>query len=154
MKIILFLLAASGLWAQGDDQDHYIATASTTALTLQQPASNARQITIGDSNVAGASVYCASASTATISWNGTVTTATAGSELMLPGTRNASAMTVWTATNQSSAGTTGPVYNVPAGATFVIDLTWFRFGTQGTSANITITTNNTCTITYAYSAKR
>lgn len=151
MRIILLMLASVGsMLAQ--HVDHYIATASSTALTMQQPASNARQISFGDSNVAGASVYCASASTATISWNGGATTATAGSEKMLPGTRYASGMTVWTATNQSGAGTTGPVYNVPAGATFLIDLTWFRFGTQGTSSNITITTSNSCTITYAYSA--
>jgi hypothetical protein len=151
MRILIIGLAlAAGLYAQ--EKDRYIATANTTALTLQQPASNARQITFGDSNVAGASVYCASASTATISWNGTVTTATAGTEKKLPGTQQASGATIWTATNQSSAGTTGAVYNVPAGATFLIDLTWFRFGTQGTSANLTITTSNSCTITFAYSA--
>lgn len=151
MRIFIIGLAiAGGLFAQ--QQDHYIATASTTALTLQQPASNARQISFGNSTVAGASVYCASASTATISWNGSVSSATAGTELKLPGTQRASGMTVWTATNQSSAGTTGPVYNVPAGSTFVLDLTWFRFGTQGTGANLTITTSNSCTITYAYSA--
>ncbi len=151
MRTLLIGFAlASGLFAQ--QQDHYIASASTTALTLQQPATNARQITFGSSTVVGASVYCASASTATISWNGTASTATAGTEVKLPGTQQASGMTVWTATNQSSAGTTGPVYNVPAGATFPISLEWFRFGTQGTSANITITTNGTCTITFAYSA--
>jgi hypothetical protein len=149
-KFLIGLALAVGLFAQ--EQDHYVATASTTALTLQQPASNARQITFGSATVAGASVYCASASTATISWNGSVSTATAGTELKLPGTQRASGMTVWTATNQSSAGTTGPVYNVPAGLTYNIDLTWFRFGTQGTGANITITTSNSCTITFAYSA--
>ncbi len=123
-------------------------------MTIQQPASNARQLTFGDSNNAGASIYCASASTATISWGGGASTATAGTELKLPGTQIASGATVWTATNQSGAGTTGPVYNVPAGATFPISLTWFQFGTRGTQDNITITTSNSCTITFAYSAVR
>src|SRR6185312_9247758 len=101
MKLLFLLLAiAGGLMAQ--DQDHYVATANTTALTLQQPAANARQITFGSSTVAAASVYCAAAQTATISWNGTAATATAGTEKLLPGTFQASRMTVWTASNAGS----------------------------------------------------
>jgi hypothetical protein len=146
------LFFAAGAYGQG--VDHYIASASTTALTVQQPvAADARIITFGDSNVAGASVYCASASTATISWNGTAATATAGSEKKLPGTQRPSGMTVWTASNVGG-GTTGPVYNVPAGSTFTIDLSWFIFGTQGTAENLTIATSNSCTITFAYTAVR
>lgn len=155
MKTVLFglLIALAGA-AHGQGVDHYIASASTTALTVQQPvAADARIITFGDANVAGASVYCVSASTATISWNGTAATATAGTEAKLPGTQRPSGMTVWTASNVGS-GTTGPVYNVPAGATFSIDLSWFTFGTQGTTANLTIATSNSCTITFAYSAVR
>lgn len=155
MKTFLIgLLFAAGAFAQ---QDHYIATASTTALTVQQPACTAdadcaaRQISFGDATVAGASVYCASASTATIKWNGAAATSTAGSEVKLPGTQRPSGMTVWTASNVGTS-TTGPVYNVPAGATYPLDLTWFRFGTQGTATNLTIATSNTCTITFAYSA--
>lgn len=154
MKTLLatLLLFAAGAFGQG--VDHYIASAATTALTVQQPvAADARIITFGDSNVAGASVYCASASTATISWNGTAATATAGSEKLLPGTQRPSGMTVWTASNVGS-GTTGPVYNVPAGATFALDLSWFIFGTQGTATNLTIATSNSCTITFTYSAVR
>ena len=145
MKHLLFLFISGICWAQ-TPPDHYIATASTTALTLQQPASNARQIQFSTVNV-----YCASASTATFSWNGTAASATAGSETLLPGTRYASGMTVWTASNVGS-GTPGPVYNVPAGATMSFDLSWFTFGTSGTATNITVSTNNSCTITFAYSA--
>jgi hypothetical protein len=146
------VLLAAGVYGQG--VDHYIASAATTALTLQQPAAaDARIITFGDSNVAGASVYCASASTATISWNGTAANSTAGTEAKLPGTQRPSGMTVWTASNVGS-GTTGPVYNVPAGATFTLDLSWFVFGTQGTTENLTIATSNSCTITFAYTAVR
>lgn len=149
-KLALLLIFSGMAFAQ-PPPDHYIATASTTALTVQQPSSNARQITFGSQTVAGASVYCASAATATIKWNGAAATATAGSEVKLPGTQQPSGMTVWTGSNVGT-GTTGPVYNVPAGATFPLDLTWLRLGTQGTTANLTIATSGTCTITFSYSA--
>src|SRR5580765_966868 len=153
MRLLILLFAAVAALAQPQPQDHYTASASSTALTLQQPSSNARQITFGNGpNTTGASVYCASASTATFSWNGGATTATTATEKLLPETRNASGMTIWTATNQSGAGTTGPVYNVPAGGTMAFDLSWFRFGTGGTSSNLTITTSNSCTITFFYNA--
>ncbi len=148
--IILGLLAIAAL-AQPVPSDHYVATANTTKLTVQQPATNARQITFGSATVAGASVYCASASTATFSWSGTAAANTAGTEKKLPGTVNASGMTVWTASDVGN-GTTGPVYNVPAGGTMAFDLTWFKFGTQGTTANLSIATSNSCTITFSYSA--
>lgn len=146
----LFLLAGA---AYGQVADYYIATASTTALTLQQPAANARQITFGSPTIAGASIYCVAAQTATLSWNGAAATATAGTELKLPGTQQPSGMTVWTASNVG-AGTTGPVYNVAAGATFPLDLSRFFLGTQGTASNITIATSGACTITFSYSAAR
>lgn len=133
-------------------QDYYIATANTTALTIQQPASGSRIISFPTPGSPGASVYCVSASTITTSWNGTNATATAGSEVKLPGTTNASGMTVWTGSNVGS-GTTGPVQNVAAGGTLPIDLSRFRFGTVGSPQNLTITTSNSCTITFAYSAQ-
>jgi hypothetical protein len=146
----LFVLA-SAVYGQGVDS--YIATASTTALTMQQPPANGRQITFGSATLAGASVYCLAAQTATLSWNGTPATATAGSEVLLPGTQRPSGMTVWTASNVGS-GTTGPIYNVGAGATFPLDLSRFSFGTQGSAQNLTIATSGTCTITFSYSAAR
>ena len=145
------LLFSFALHAQPLPSDHYVASAGTTALTIQQPAANARQITFGSPTVAGASVYCGTASTATFSWNGTAATTTTGSEVKLPGTQLASGVTIWTASNVGS-GTTGPVYNVPAGGTMLFDLSWFRLGTQGTVENLTITTTNSCTITFSYSA--
>lgn len=152
MKIPILLIVLSALLlAQPASPDHYIASASTTALTIQQPASDARQISFGDTNMAGASVYCASAQTATVSWNGTAATSTAGSEIRLPGTLRPSNVTVWTASNVGT-GTAGPVYNVPAGGTFLISMPWFYLGSQGTLSNVTITTTGTCTITFAYSA--
>ena len=153
MKLLLLLIAAGAAFAQPVPTDHYTASATSTALTIQQPATQARQITFGNGpGTTGAAVYCAAAQTATFSWNGTATSATAGSEVKLPGTVNASSATIWTATNQSSAGTTGPVYNIPAGATMAFDLSWFRFGTGGTSSNLTITTSGSCTIAFFYNA--
>ncbi len=154
MRIFLALFVFCGLAvAQIPNQplDHYVATANTTALTIQQPAANARQITFGDVQNAGASVYCASAQTATISWGGTAATATAGSELKILGTQQPSGVTVWTGSNVG-AGTTGPVYNVAAGQTLLVSLSWFHLGTQGTSENLTVMTSGTCTITFLYGA--
>lgn len=150
---LAIVFCSLGFAQQPGQLDHYIATAATTALTIQQPATNARQITFGSTTVAGASVYCVAAQSVTLSWNGTASSATAGTEVMLPGTQNASGATIWKATNQSSAGTTGPVFQVPAGGTLSISLEWFQLGTQGTSSNFTITTSGTCTITFAYSAR-
>ena len=147
----LLLLFALALPAFCQNTDHYIATASTTALTVQQPSANARQISFGSAGSSGASVYCASTATATFKWNGTAATATAGSEIKLPGTQQPSGMTVWTGSNVG-AGTTGPVFTIPAGTTMNFDLSWIHFGTQGTAANITIATSGTCTIVFAYSA--
>lgn len=151
MRMFLAVLFALPLMAQPVPRDHYIASADTTKLTIQQPSTQARQITFGDATNVGLSVYCASASTLTISWNGTAATATAGTEKKLPGTVFSSGVTVWTGSNVG-AGTTGPVYNVPAGGTLPVSLTWFRFGTTGTSTNVTAATSNSCTITFAYSA--
>ena len=153
MKLMLLLIAAVAAFAQPVPTDHYSASASSTALTLQMPATGARQITFGNGpGTTGAAVYCAGAQSATFSWNGGASTATAGTEIKLPGTQQPSGATIWTATNQSGAGTIGPVYNIPAGATMAFDLSWFRFGTGGTSSNLTITTTGTCTIAFFYNA--
>lgn len=151
MRLFALLILSLPCFAQ--QADRYVATAATTKFTLQQPAANARQISFGDDQNAGASVYCASASTATFSWQGAAatTTAAATAEKKLPGTQQASGMTPYTASDVGS-GTTGPAYNVPAGATMNFSLTWFRFGTGGTTANISIATSNSCTITFYYSA--
>lgn len=147
-NLLLLIFAASHLWAV----DHYIATASTTALTIQQPATGARLIDFGDNRVAGATIYCAGAQTATLKWNGTAATATAGSEAKLPNTANASGATIWTASNVGS-GTTGPTYNIGAGDTLALDLSWLQLRGNSTAVNFTIATTGTCTITFAYSAR-
>ncbi len=135
--------------------DHYQATVATTALTIQQPAAaaTARRITFGDAanNVAGASVYCASASTATLSWSGTAASATTVAEVKIIGTANASGATIWSGSNVG-AGTTGQTVNIAAGETINYSLGWFLLQGNGTTKNLTISTSNTCTITFNYSA--
>ena len=148
MKTIFLIFAGAVIaFAQGD---RYIATASTTALTLQQPATDARSISFLSSGPA--SVYCASAQTITLSWNGTAATTTAGTAKLIPPTQKPASVSVFTSSNVG-AGTTGPVYNVPAGGTFIIDLSWFAMGSNGTGNNITLTTNGTCTITMQWIEK-
>lgn len=147
--ILLFALAIAPLMAQ--PTDHYVATATTTALTLQQPATQGRQISFPTGPVAGASVSCAAAQTATLAWNGTAATATAGTEIKLPGTTASSGMTVWTASNVGG-GTTGPAYPIPAGVPLSIWLGWFNFGSTGTGSNLTISTTGSCTISFFYAA--
>ena len=61
MKYLIFLLALLPIAAQ----DRYIASATTTALTLQQPATDAKDVSFPPSGSTGASVYCAAAQTAT-----------------------------------------------------------------------------------------
>jgi hypothetical protein len=139
--LILLAVAALSLHAQTRE---YVATADTTALTIQKRASDPTQIAFHQ-----AWVYCASAATATLSWNGTAASATTLAPVRLPGTQLTAAATAWSGSNVGS-GTTGPVYNVPAGATFSIDLSLFRMGNTGTGTNVTIATSGTCTISFSW----
>ncbi len=152
MRKLAVVLFASLLSAQSPP-DRYTAQATTsTGYTIQAPATNGRSIVFGSPGTAGASVYCAAAQTATLSWNGTAATATTSTtEKMLPGTQQPSGMTLWTSSNVGG-GTTGPVYNVAAGTTLLIDLYWLRLAANGTGNNFTITVNGSCTIAYYYSA--
>lgn len=122
----------------------YIATATTTGLTVQKLANDQTVIKFH-----AAWIYCASAQAATLSWNGTATTATTLVTVKLPGTIIASAATAWSGSNVGT-GTVGPAYNVPAGSTFVIDLSAFTMGNTGTGTNVTVKTDGTCTITFSW----
>jgi hypothetical protein len=152
MRILLSLFVCSFLGAQSPPDRYTAQATTTTGYTIQAPANNGRQIVFGTQGTAGASVYCAAAQTATLSWNGTAATATtSATEVKMPGTRNSSGMTLWTASNVGG-GTTGPVYQVAAGATLLLDLYNVRLAANGTGNNLTITVNGSCTITYYYSA--
>ncbi len=142
--ILLAVLVACAARAQ---TQNYEVTASTTAVTIQANTASTGRTIRGQT----ASVYCVAAQTATVKWNGTNATATAGTVLRLPGTSSAATATVWTGSNVGS-GTTGPVYNVPAGGTMILDFSLFILGGGGgTGQNFTIATSGTCTITMAWS---
>lgn len=144
MRLLFAVLAiASGLYAQAPPNGYSIQ-ASTTKLTLQQPASGGNVVT---GNLA--TVYCAAAQTATESWNGTAATATAGTIVKDIGTFATALATVWTGSNVGG-GTTGKVWNVPAGQTFLLDISRVRMGPTGSATNYTITTNGTCTISIGW----
>lgn len=136
-----FAVVGQRSWAQPPGGNHYLVSAATTAITIQQPSVNGSQVWLGP-----ASVYCASAQTLTLSWNGTAATSTTKAVLPIPNTNVPATATAWTASNAGS-GVTGPVYNIAAGATFLLDLSWFRMGNTGTTTNFTLTANGTCTIT-------
>lgn len=127
--------------------NRYIATASTTALTVQQPATGALQV-----QFESASVYCASASTVTTSWNGAAATATTLAIKKSPQTQQPPIATAWSGSNVGS-GTTGVVYNVPAATERDFDMSLITLGTNGTASNFTFTTNNSCTITVQWVEK-
>lgn len=150
MKTFLTLLMiAAQMFGQGivvtapypPQADRFVATANTTALTVQQPASGARQVWFEES-----SIYCASASTATSSWNGTAASATTVTIKGVPVSSRAATATAWSGSNVG-AGTTGIVFNIPAGSTVPFDLRMFTMGASGTATNFTWTTSNSCTIT-------
>lgn len=141
----LTLLAAvliGACYAQAPDQ--YSVSASTTAVTIQQPATGGAQV-----QGSQVSIYCAAAQTATPSWNGTAATATAGTIKNSPSTINAPRLTAWTGSNVG-AGTSGTVYNVPAGSERIFDISDVFLGNTGTASNYTWTTNGTCTISISW----
>lgn len=143
MKLLaLFALAISSLWAQTTST--FLAQASTTALTVQQPASNAPILNFGV-----ADVYCASAQTATLAINGTAATATAATVVSVPPITAAARATAWSGSNVGS-GTTVRTYSVGAASDFLIDLSKVRMTTQGAGQNVTISTTGTCTITFQW----
>lgn len=142
MKLLItWLLASTAIFAQAP-LNHYVASAATTKLTLQQ-ASGTSGNQVQPEFLA---VYCTLASTITFSWNGAGATTTAGTAIMYPGTFIPATATVWTASNVGS-GTTGPVYNVPATSERDFTLEQLRLPAGTINSNFTITTSNSCTIT-------
>lgn len=128
--------------------DSYSVSASTTALTIQQPATNGAQVQGGT-----VSIYCAAAQTATPSWNGTAATTTAATIKLSISTLRPASATAWSGSNVGS-GTSGTVYNVPAGVERVWDISDVTMGNTGSATNYTWTTNGTCTISMSWKEKK
>ena len=144
-KLILLVLAALSLHAQ--EFSEYIYSSSTTAVTIQRPAAANKAMYFHQ-----AWMYCASAQTATLKWNGTAATATAGTAARLPGTTFQASAVPYTASDVG-AGTTGATYVIPAGLTYAIDLSPFVLGATGANTNLSISTTGTCTITFTWGEK-
>ncbi len=156
MKTLLLILFALPAFAQGQQNVNYIATtgnvslsSSTTAATLQQPATNQTNVTFPGAGPqsysmppVGATVYCSAACVATISRScTTAASATAGTVTSVLPTKipqvPPASVTFWTASNASSC-TTLRVINVGAGQEYPIDLSSFSLATSGLTSNITI----------------
>lgn len=118
-----------------------ISSSGTSKLTIQQPATGARQI-----NYIAAVAQCAGQSfSVDQAENGTAATTTAGTAVaLIPTTATASAK-VFTASNVGSGTATGPTLAFTAGNPQVIDLSQRTTGTvvAATTNNYTITVTNT-----------
>tara|TARA_R110000868_G_scaffold187432_3_gene429957 strand:+ start:1790 stop:2233 length:444 start_codon:yes stop_codon:yes gene_type:complete len=140
----LFLIGLAALSMQAQQFSEYMYESSTTAVTVQRPTTGNRTLSFRK-----AWMYCAAEQTATLKWNGTAATTTAGTAIRLPGTTLPAQASVYTASNVGS-GTTGGTYVIPAGLTYAIDLSVFKLGSTGSATNLTISTNGTCTITVTW----
>jgi len=161
MKTILCalaLLAASfPAFAQ---QNFYTATTGDvtlsgagTSLTIQQPATNAKQV-----QLIAVLVYCSVACNATQAQNGTAATATAGTASDLLPLGPAAQATIWTASNVGAGTTVGGTLHLAGGAGTerTLDLSQVAMGNTGTGTNYTITVSSitgTANITLLWSEK-
>jgi hypothetical protein len=120
-KLFLVLLAGLSLLAQAPLRWTYTAgytvTGTAAKLTLQTPSTGLTRTVRPQT----ASVVCAAACTITLSRNGTVATATAGTALKNRTAAPNAQTQVFTASD-SSGGTSYPSYPMPAGGSVVLDL--------------------------------
>lgn len=143
--IVLFSLPAfgQGTYSYVASTGQVSLSSSTTAATLQQPASNATTVSFPVSSVGGlppvgATVYCSVACVATLARNcTTAASATAGTVTSVLPNVPAATVTVWTASNASTC-TTLRVLNIGAGQEYPIDLSQFNLATSGTQSNLHI----------------
>ena len=156
MKIGLSVLATlivgtvTAWSAEPPDANRYMVSVSTTKMTVQQPATGGNLVQFET-----ASVYCVAAATATASWNGTAATATAATIKKSPQTATAPLAVAFSGSDVGS-GTSGVVYNVPAGGTLIFDMssiTMPRSASGGGINNYTFTTSGTCTISFQWVEK-
>lgn len=155
--LLCFLFLSISLQAQ---QNRYSATtgdvsltAAGTALTIQQPAANARQV-----KFESAIVYCSVACNITQAQNGAAATATAGTATALTPTLEGAQATVWTASNVGAGTAIGPLLHInPGPNTQVIDLSKLSMGNTGANTNYTVSISSitgTANITIVWSESR
>ncbi len=154
MKFLTLFLLSLAAFAQSN----YSATTGDvalsgagTALTIQQPATGARQV-----QLQSAVVYCSVACAVSQAENGTAATATAGTAVALLPARRPAAATVWTASNAGAGTAAGGILHVAAGSFVVIDLSQIAMGNTGSGTNYTVSVGSitgTANITLLWSEK-
>lgn len=139
MKTLLCLALSVSAWGQvvrfsattGDT----VLSAAGTKFTIQQPASNAKQV-----NLEAVTVYCSVACDFTQAVNGTAATTTAGTVTsLLPYIGKTMNVTAFTASNVGAGTASGGIVHIAGGAGTerTIDLSKISFGATGTSTNYT-----------------
>lgn len=150
MKALLLALLALTAYGQSQNQFYpYIATTGNTsitaayAVTLQQPATNSRQVSFPIANTGGAppvglSIYCSAACVATLSRTCTTpATTTAGTVTGINPTTPVPNVQFFTASNASGC-TTLKVINVAAGQEYPVDMSAILMGAGNANTNITV----------------
>lgn len=116
-----------------------VAGSGTLKLTIQQPATGARQVTF----IAAVAQCAGQAFTVDQSQNGTAATTTAATRVALIPTTATAAALAFSASNVGSGTATAPTLSFTAGDPRVIDLSQRTTGLSGTANNYTVTMTNT-----------
>lgn len=138
-QLFILLFAALPLLSQPWGSRYSASTgnvslsAAGTALTIQQPATNASVV-----NFETATIYCSVACVVSQAQNGTAATATAGTAVAISPSGPAAAATVWTASNVGAGTSVPPAINLSAGSTLVLDLSKVTLPHGGSQVNYTI----------------
>ncbi len=104
-----------------------------TKFTIQQPATNASQVTLE-----AAVIYCSVACDLSQSQNGTAATATAGTANSVMPFGAPAMATVWTASNVGGGTAAGGILHLAAGERVTLDLSKVTMGNSGTATNYTV----------------
>lgn len=142
-KALFFALLIAALACVTAHAQVFVYETTTTKASVHVPLASSATVTFSAQGL-GASVYCATASTATLARGGTAPTTTEGLAVSLNGvsTIDASDVQVFTDSNVGS-GTTLKTYTIAAGQEVGIDLSQFGL-TKGKT--ITISTTSSCRI--------
>lgn len=153
MKLLTVLLLTIPLSAQVYSVRKQTAlTAATEVVTIQQPATNARQVTF-----ISAYFDCSVACSFTLERNGTAATATALTVNNVNPGETLPSTTAWSGSNVGT-GTILASYNCPSSCSIAIDLTGVVFAQGGstTATNLTLRSSSitgTVDILFKYSEK-
>ena len=140
-KLFLLLLCAAACYSQSfrynaTTGDASLVAAGTT-FTIQQPAANAKLVTLET-----AVVYCSIACNVTQAQNGSAATATAGTANSIMPLGPAAVATVWTGSNVGAGTATAGILHLAAGQFWTLDLSKVVMGNSGSGTNYSITVSS------------